>query len=441
MEFLKSKFSVLLDIPDIGTILFNTVYGTVDRLDKSVENAWNDNISLLTTEQAEFLYKRGHLINRESDARLLEKVEESLQNRVHEYSKFYISFSLACNFSCFYCFENKQNDCRLIKSEELDGVFSAIDEIAFINKAKKNEIVLFGGEPFLERNKPLIQKTLAFAREKHYRVGAITNGSNLESYQRLFEEYLDVLGFFSITIDGTKEDHDCRRVYANGKGSYDDIVSGMQLLKELGISVSVRMNIDKNFKGNISSAIDELEKNLGFRPYVSLALVDDTTCTGDCLNTYDLFEITKELLKLGYFDVSHKSNFAINIKPIVQLKALLSNGQIPRPRFQYCHVGELYLFSVDGRIYCCPQSCQNEEFCIGEYYPELVIDQERVRYFHTISSIGIDFCKDCAWQPICGGGCYIKRAYNNAEGNVLCYKKDLENSASILISHYLGGDR
>lgn len=53
--------------------------------------------------------------------------------------------------------------------------------------------------------------------------------------------------------------------------------------------------------------------------------------------------------------------------------------------------------------------------------------------------MNIEYCRRCAWQPICGGGCYIKRAYNEAKGQIICYKNDLEKMTALLIGHYLGG--
>lgn len=437
-KFIKSHFSTILSVPKVGDVLFNTVYGTVDLINEKIKQAWFQSIYTLEVDELNFLQSRGHVVEDDLDDLLISKIETRYEQTQKKCSKFYLVYSLACNFSCFYCFENNQNNYHLITEAELAGMFDAIDFITQTNKAKSNEIVLFGGEPFLERNKPLIAQTLKFALDKGYSVGAITNGSNILAYAELLKKYNHILSCFSVTIDGSKHDHDRRRIYSDGRGSYNDIVLGLQVLKSLDIPLSIRINLDKSYNDDVPTAIAEIEKHLGYKPNINLSLVDDSTCTGACTKTYNLTDVTKYLINLGYFDKNFSDKFFINIKPINQLKALLSSKKPILPRFQYCHIGELYLFSVDGNIYCCPQSCQNNDFKIGQYYPTVSIDKEKMNYFHTINSNDIDICQRCAWAPICGGGCYIKRSYNEMQGKTICYRDDLESAASLIISHYFG---
>lgn len=52
----------------------------------------------------------------------------------------------------------------------------------------------------------------------------------MENYINIFKRFENTIDSVQITIDGIKLIHDSRRVYKNGKGTFDDIVNGLDLL-------------------------------------------------------------------------------------------------------------------------------------------------------------------------------------------------------------------
>ncbi|MFM7716075.1 MAG: radical SAM protein, partial [Microcystis sp.] len=115
----------------------------------------------------------------------------------------------------------------------------------------------FGGEPLLAENRSTIEYILerAFASGKA-NFSAITNGTELEAYQDLLAP--DKISWLQITLDGVPQEHDKRRIYADGKGSYEQIAQNITRALDLGVQVSVRMNIDRNNVNKLPDLADEI---------------------------------------------------------------------------------------------------------------------------------------------------------------------------------------
>ena len=97
-------------------------------------------------------------------------------------------------------------------------------------------------------------------------------------------------------------------------------------------------------------------------------------------------------------------------------------------------MSELYVFSPNGKIYNCPQACDNDKLKVGEYWPTVNIIQNTIQERHAFSVLKIDTCKECSLAPICGGGCYIKRIHSP---ETICYKSDLINSLKYILKKIL----
>ena len=428
----KSKYSLVLDIQG-KHILFNTIYGTADLIDSTILDKWNSTESIWSPDEIGQLSARGHLID-PCDEKKMEIVVSSRDADYKDHkSKFYLIYSYMCNFNCFYCFENTVKQASLMSMDQLQKAFDAILKIIAINRTTDNEIVLFGGEPLLDCNRTLIEETFMFATRHNIKIAVITNGSNILNFSDLFFKYKNHISCCSITIDGVKKEHDARRTYKNSNGSYEDILTSINFLFSQDIPVTIRMNLDKSIKSSITHAIKELYNRLGAVPNIYISLVDDATCTEECANLYTYLESAKLLNDNGYFDGKLSNRIDLNIKPIKQIHALLS-GKQPKPRFRHCRMSELYLFSPNGCIYVCPQSCHNSDFCIGHFWPSVIIDSSAISEQHALSALKMDNCTNCALSPICGGGCYVKQSFHQkAFGHPICYKEDLIDTLKFMI--------
>lgn len=103
----------------------------------------------------------------------------------------------------------------------------------------------------------------------------ITNGLSLKP--KLFEELVKECGVtqYQITIDGTAESHDIRRITKTGEPTFDLImknivdVTNTTTYKDYGCNISIRVNIDKTNYQYVEPLIDCI-KDMNLQDKVSM---------------------------------------------------------------------------------------------------------------------------------------------------------------------------
>ena len=106
------------------------------------------------------------------------------------------------------------------------------------------DIGFFGGEPLLAASRPIVEHVIRRARERgeaHF--WAISNGTELDAYEDLLGP--EALSSVQITLDGPPGEHDRRRVYADGEGSWEKIARNVRMALDRGIQVAIRTNADR----------------------------------------------------------------------------------------------------------------------------------------------------------------------------------------------------
>ncbi len=108
----------------------------------------------------------------------------------------------------------------------------------------------FGGEPLIAKD--IVFDILAFAKDSCSRKGVgfssslTTNGYflDLETFSNLVELNATT---YQITLDGDAEEHDCTRVLASGRGTFDRIWGNLQAIHQTNLSFNIllRMHITK----------------------------------------------------------------------------------------------------------------------------------------------------------------------------------------------------
>lgn len=143
-----------------------------------------------------------------------------------------------CNFRCKYCaFSGHYPEKRSHGSQDMDWdtARSAID-ILMRHSSKverRKNIGFWGGEPML--NMSLIRKVVDYV-EKNYPgedmfYNFTTNGSlfNDENIEFFIKHKFSI----QVSLNGPRHIHDKYRVGINGKGTFDNIVSGLRRIREI----------------------------------------------------------------------------------------------------------------------------------------------------------------------------------------------------------------
>ena len=122
-------------------------------------------------------------------------------------------------------------------------------------------ITWYGGEPRLEVDliKEITQQLKqAVKPDCHYEATIVTNGFLLTPS---IAQTLKQCGIKSaqITIDGSKADHDSRRIPPNGKPTFEKILDNISLVSDI-LNITIRINADKTNMLNASELFSHLEK-------------------------------------------------------------------------------------------------------------------------------------------------------------------------------------
>ena len=155
-------------------------------------------------------------------------------------STFFVRISSDCNLNCEYCYVFKhadQSSNYLPKCMSPDTISLVIDRLKeYLSKYKLNEmlIVFHGGEPLLIGYKNfsniLEQISNQLSNLVKLSFSVQTNGSLLtKQFTEVFEKY-DV--GVSVSIDGPENYHDIYRKDKKGKGSWNNVMRGINEIKK-----------------------------------------------------------------------------------------------------------------------------------------------------------------------------------------------------------------
>lgn len=234
---------------------------------------------------------------------------------------------------------------------------------------------LFGGEPIQHKNKEIILEFLDFARKIKCGVSIISNGYELLDFALDLAQYRDVIGVICVTLDGTKAYHDKLRITAQKEGSFDRIVSAVDLFLKLGINIRIATNI---YKDNIDS-LDELfefYKNKGwtektlFTAYIGRVFSRTTNYVPD--NILYEGEILEKIIHLFPHETPQwlQLSFLKSAEFLsTQLGLSYNQNEYGKAKYHYCWATSPILlgYYVDSelRTYRCPTTVSNKKYDIG----------------------------------------------------------------------------
>lgn len=135
----------------------------------------------------------------------------------------------ACNFKCDYCFVQHHYVTKKNKLE-FEIAVEALEKFAPGGRAKGYNIGFFGGEPLL--NWEVLKKIAdeVYSRNNKSKLHITSNGSLVTEE---IAEYCASKNFsWIISLDGTEEQHDSKRPYAKGGGTWKDTMRGLKFIAE-----------------------------------------------------------------------------------------------------------------------------------------------------------------------------------------------------------------
>jgi uncharacterized protein len=338
-----------------------------------------------------------------------------------------------CNLRCHYCFQDYMRagdaDRRRLQTMSIDMADRLLTGMADIEARHsatppgyRRSVGLFGGEPMLRASRPLIEHLVRRLKDAGpVSLWAATNGAELDAYFDLLGP--DGIETLQITLDGTPEEHDKRRVYADGTGTFAAIARNMRAALERGVAVQARVNVDRN---NIAllPAVARIAQAEGWTEFERFDLhaapinaVNDQTRLKDTYNTRQLTEALDKL-KEQYPEMSafRRQDAALEIRARRMMTGELDGMAGLKAGFCGAH-DRMYILDAFADVYACWERTGDPERRIGRIDENGVFrSDDGVRdLWRKRSAVSNPVCAKCRYVLYCGGGCAVLAEHRHGD--------------------------
>lgn len=401
-----SKYTISLPLEESKYLLINSHTGAIDLVDEDVINVLQG-VMPGDPSVLEILKKNGHLTE-SSPEEELNDMETMFKKHKEEYYKNHrhvIVVTYDCNLACPYCYLSSiqsQNKHAVIDSDHVEKVFDVIAHVDTLHNSS-SRIVLYGGEPLLTKNKPIIKEIMQKGEPFDYPYTILTNGVCVDQFLDVLKKYAVTL---QITIDGPQHIHDKRRIKKNGSGTFTHIVNNVTAALKAGLSVILRTNLDKD-NTNVLPHLVTFYKEKGWYDHPQVSIQLSPVFQGPGM-AYEHFTPRKDIYRSAVSLTEGDpliSQHSFDFKGREIFENVFLNGEIGPPRFFYCDANAgMFIYDPFGDVYVCTEHIGEETAKVGTYYPELLWNEHyapwRERTIFTIPE-----CRKCKYALFCGGGC------------------------------------
>lgn len=302
--------------------------------------------------------------------------------------------SRKCNLNCKYCFKESDylGDEELTFEVAKDAIDFLMDKYAPC--ASKYVIDLSGsGEPLLQLD--LIKQIADYCRQKRNETCKKTEVMFCSNFTLLTPEVADYIDndsiiFIGTSIDGDKITNDSNREYANGKGTYDDVVKGIKMFKNKkpGLAVTVTP---------LNQDVDLIYDHLYHLPNVDCVSMKFIRNYDDSKYDFDNFDVPYlvsryERLCSNIFKELEKGNFDY-LKKLLQGAdyfggIIYSNLFKGTYKIHRCDAGKSRVtVNSAGDIFACSVMYGNDDFKIGNIYDGINKIKQKPFEFVSVESL------------------------------------------------------
>jgi len=329
-----------------------------------------------------------------------------------------------CNLRCGYCYQGHLRTNPLynhvLKTMPLtmvDRIFAGLPQIeeghgVEVTPNSERDIGFFGGEPFLTESRPvvehIIEKTLRIGRGTFW---AISNATELEAYRSLLSP--ELISKIQVTLDGPPEEHDKRRIYADGSGSFAKIAANITMALECGTRIAVRMNVDRNNVDQTPQLAEAIQaqgwdKYPHFSAYVApIRKFGAAVDIGSVMNSWELDEaVAKTSTDFPLVKIIGRPSDDVQARASSLFSGDTSRLRNLRESGCSAH-STLYMFDAFGSIYFCWEH-------VGEYAGRagyvkedgsIELNQDIATTWRSRTVASNKVCRQCRYALSCGGGC------------------------------------
>jgi len=416
-----------------------------------------DDLNDSEREAVDLLTEHGFFVaSYETDRRNLDDYFHSVKHSGDELHVTVLT-TLQCNFACGYCYQGDREDfnqfAEKMTLETSARVAEWIEcELDRLRPAKLT-MTFFGGEPLL--NLPVVYDlaarawTATHARGIRQSLSLITNGLLLteDVVDRL--EPLGLRGI-KITLDGDRDTHNRMRPLRGGQGTFDRIIDNIRKVAHR-TKISLGGNFDETSADSFPALLDFLASQdfadqlvkVNFKPIVR----DQPPLAPSLKGTLPLIPVSSSGKPLGGTCMTSTGggggstcdSCSFLDEKMIFLREETHRHGLPGPTGVPggpCHVHHKNAHTIgpDGSLYACPGFTGEKAMSTGHINGRTDAVRERnKRKFDTLDPW--KDCGDCAFLPVCAGGCLTASYSQLGDVNTpTCHKPTFE-SAVIALAH------
>jgi len=311
-----------------------------------------------------------------------------------------VALTMNCNLACSYCFEDHFRAGQNMNMETADQFIAYVvkEQIA---RGREVEIRFYGGEPLLAL--PILKRIAGALRDQAQAAGtkfSCSMVSNATLLNRQVVEELLPYGLTSvqITLDGPSTVHDSQRPFVSGKGSFATILANLREVYQL-VTLKPGGNFTRDNYRDFPAALDAMieagidpakvgavqfghihPKSGGHDPQVATCFANDEAW----LSEAQLY-LREQTIARGFW-----------VEPIAMGICTVE-------------VNDTLVVNWDGSLYKCPVFMGWPELSVGTLADGIGDYSES----HNLALWKNDECLDCAYLPICFGGCRLVPKLNH----------------------------
>lgn len=356
--------------------------------------------------------------------------------------------TLQCNFACDYCFQGDHGDYNKFANkmsletaarvaEWSEGRLDAL-------KPENFSMTLFGGEPLL--NMPVVYYLAermwhaCQARGVRMLINVITNGLLLTP------EVVDRLNGFGlngvkITLDGDQHTHDRMRPLRGGQGTFDKIISNIRKIAGK-TKIQIGGNFDESSVDSYPALLDFLKDQdfadqllrVSFKPIIRepkpqtpkgmipLTVVGggNKALAGTCMTSAGA-----GVSKGGCDNCDFASEKMSFLREETKSRGFATSDGVHMGPCEI-HKENAHTIGTDGGLYACPGFTGDATQATGHIDGR--VDPTRRRAASRFEKIAAwKGCNDCAFIPVCAGGCsFAAHAELGDMNQPSCHKASFE---------------
>jgi len=394
----------------------------------SPEPEGDDEVRPPAQETIAILKRRGYLTrwSSEEEETFFAKFVTRLHQRAAQRMPSYLFIpTYDCNLRCSYCFQDPlrtdaafRHLLRPMEPEMVDRIFAAMPKIEARHHpragAERRDIGFFGGEPLLAAHRPIVETIMNRASQMgEAAFWAVTNGTELQAFRDLLGP--GKIARLQITLDGPPREHDRRRIYADGSGSFERIVRGVTMAIERGTRVTIRVNVDHRNLADLPEVAEEIvargwHRKTGFSAYTApIQPFGEPLGSRRRMSSRQLDQAVTRMRE-------HHPAMGVLGRPDEGIRnrarQIFAGGKELMPRFRPSFCGahdRMYLFDPFGDVYACWEKTGDPGLRIARITPQGGVEfrPDAIRQWRDRTVAGNPVCRRCRYALYCGGGCAV----------------------------------